>query len=225
MAEQFSDNEAYSSIRAKNNRNVSELATNSQTIVTLSNQVSSLITRVTTLEANEGGTPDPVTTSDGTLTYHPFTYVDIFNYAYQTTGTRGQQFSKDNSTTGYKGAGYAKVNSISAVDGTSATAYIDGFATDATDPDVQVDRKVWIRVRGAIGATIAGKSHNGGTIGTVTLNQSQTWHWLQMSTNHKAYDNQYRLFGRSANVLIDGFILTALGSSDTPAGKDGFRNS
>lgn len=225
MAETFNDNEARSSIRAKLNRNANALTTATQTLVTLSNTVSSLISRVTALEAAEGGTGGEVVTSDGAFTSESFSYQDVFNYSYQDSGTSGQAFSKDNSITGYKGAGYALTNSTSAVSGTNAIAFLNGFAPDPSVAEVKSDRKVWIRVRGGSGATIAGKSHGSGTLGTATLTQAQAWHWIKLSTNHVAYDNQYQLHGRSGNVLIDGIILTTLANNVTPTGVDGFRNS
>lgn len=225
MAETFNDGEARSSIRAKYNRVANGLDTAQQTIITLSNQISALTSRVVTLESSEGGTGGEVVTSDGALTSESYFHIDTFAYSYQVTGSSGQSFGKENTVPGYNGSGYAYLNAVTAVDGTNAIAYLNGFATNSSDPKVQVDRKIWLRVYGGSGATIAGRSHGNGTIGTATLNQSQAWHWVKLSTNHVAYDNQYQLHGRSGSVLIDSIILTTLANTTTPTGKDGYRSS
>lgn len=224
MAETFSDNEARSSIRAKLNRNADELSVTSQTALTASNTLASLISRVTALEAGTSGTGS-VSTSDGTLTAATFDFMDVFYYSYQSTGSSGQTWSKANTIAGFEGVGYGILNNISAVDGTNAIAFMDGFASDPTQPRVQVNRKVWLRVYGPTGATIAGKSHNGGTLGTGTIVTNNAWSWVEMSSLHVAYDNQYQLHGRTASVAVDRLILTTSSNTDVPTGKDGFRNA
>lgn len=222
MAQTYEDGEARSSIRAKLNGNANELDTTSQLAANLNSALAALTTRVGDLES---GSPPTTPTSDGALTDQAFFAIDVFNYSYQETGSSGQQFSKDNQTPGFDGTGYAKLNSISAVSGTEAKAYINGFAPNSSDPVVQVDRKVFLRLYGPTSATIVGCSHGGGTAGTATIATGNAWAWVQVSTNHAALDNQYQLHGRSPNVLIDKIILTTLANTVLPTGKDGYRSS
>lgn len=215
MAEKFVNGESKLSIRNKLNSHVDDLDGIVSAIASLNSRVGSVEDDIVALQ---NGTNDPVSSGDGTATSFAFVpVIDANAYQYQEAGSSGQEWSRSTSIAGYGGSGYAVLNGVSAVDGTSATAYLSIPASNTKQ------RKVWLRVNGPTGATVAGRSAGTGPLSFGTLTTNAAWHWILMGSLTALYDSQYQIHGRSAGVAVDGIILTDSENTDVPTGKDGFK--